>query len=187
MKPRRRAHGSRLTKVPRTAPAEDTERAEYRCPFGTIVLLLRAGKLASVHLAPLAAAAASDRHRRDGSPAAAPFLEALERYFRREDAGLDRGLLDLSGASEFQRCVYGALLAVGFGHLITYGELAARVGRPGAARAIGRAMAGNPVPIFVPCHRVVAAGGGLGGFSAGLAWKRALLRHEGRTVKEATP
>jgi methylated-DNA-[protein]-cysteine S-methyltransferase len=63
--------------------------------------------------------------------------------------------------------------------VLSYGDLARRIGKPGAARAVGGAMRNNPVPILVPCHRVTAHDGSLGGFSAGLNKKRALLRLEG--------
>jgi len=85
--------------------------------------------------------------------------------------------LDLQG-SEFQRQVWRALLDIPWGEVRTYGELAAALGRPGAARAVGAANGRNPVAILVPCHRVVAAGGQLGGYSGGLALKRELLAHE---------
>jgi methylated-DNA-[protein]-cysteine S-methyltransferase len=85
--------------------------------------------------------------------------------------------LDLQG-SEFQRLVWRALLDIPWGEVRTYGELAASLGRPGAARAVGAANGRNPVAILVPCHRVVAAGGRLGGYSAGLDVKRELLAHE---------
>ena len=62
---------------------------------------------------------------------------------------------------------------------MTYGELAALAGRPAAARAVGAACGANPVPLIVPCHRVLAAGGGIGGFGGGLELKRALLEREG--------
>jgi methylated-DNA-[protein]-cysteine S-methyltransferase len=85
--------------------------------------------------------------------------------------------LDLQG-SDFQRLVWRALLDIPWGEVRTYGELAAGLGRPGAARAVGAANGKNPVAILVPCHRVVAAGGQLGGYSGGLALKRELLAHE---------
>jgi len=88
----------------------------------------------------------------------------------------------MAGCTAFEQRVYRALLQVEFGRLITYGELAAQAGRPGAARAVGQAMGRNPWPIFVPCHRVVAAGGRVGGFSAGPEWKARLLEHEGWTM-----
>jgi len=82
----------------------------------------------------------------------------------------------------FQLEVWHALRRVSAGRTLTYGELAARVGRPGAARAVGTAMRKNPLPLFVPCHRVLA-GSGLGGFSGGvcgaLDLKRRMLEHEG--------
>lgn len=85
--------------------------------------------------------------------------------------------LDLRG-SPFQLTVWRALLQIPFGELRTYGELAEALGRPGAALAVGVANGRNPVAILVPCHRVVAAGGRLGGYSGGLEVKRRLLAHE---------
>ncbi len=81
--------------------------------------------------------------------------------------------------TDFQREVWSALLAIPHGAVVTYGELAERLGRPGASRAVGSANGANPVPVLVPCHRVVAAGGGLGGYSAGLERKQRLLELEG--------
>lgn len=92
--------------------------------------------------------------------------------------------LDLRVGSDFERQVWGTLRAVGRGRTISYGELASAAGRPGAARAVGRAMSKNPCPIVVPCHRVLAAGRRLGGFTGGLAIKRRLLRHEGASWRE---
>jgi len=89
--------------------------------------------------------------------------------------------LDLDeAAAPFRRQVLETLFdEVGYGETVTYGELAERAGRPGAARAVGSAMATNPVPIVVPCHRVLGAAGSLGGYGGGLAMKRALLALEG--------
>lgn len=103
----------------------------------------------------------------------------LEEYFagRREVFELP---LDWSHASGFQRRVLEELFAeIGFGSTISYGRLAARVGQPDASRAVGIAMATNPIPLVVPCHRVLASGGQLGGFGGGLEMKRWLLTHEG--------
>jgi len=87
--------------------------------------------------------------------------------------------LDLAGRTPFAERVLRALCEVPFGDLITYGGLARAAGCPGGARAVGGAVGGNPVPIVVPCHRVVAAERRLGGFSGGLDNKRWLLAHEG--------
>jgi methylated-DNA-[protein]-cysteine S-methyltransferase len=100
---------------------------------------------------------------------------ALTDYFAGRAPALPA--LDLQG-SDFQRLVWRALLTIPWGEVRTYGELAAGLGRPGAARAVGAANGKNPVAILVPCHRVVAAGGQLGGYSGGLALKRELLAHE---------
>lgn len=86
--------------------------------------------------------------------------------------------LDLSKGSEFQQKVWRALLEIPAGETRSYGEIAAAVGAPGAARAVGTACGANPIPVLVPCHRVLAAQKKLGGFSAGLKWKRLLLEKE---------
>ncbi|MCQ0022284.1 methylated-DNA--[protein]-cysteine S-methyltransferase [Streptomyces somaliensis DSM 40738] len=88
--------------------------------------------------------------------------------------------LDWSLTGGFNRQVLRELATgVPYGTLVGYGELAARVGQPGAAQAVGAAMGANPLPVVVPCHRVVEAGGGLGGFGGGLETKRRLLVLEG--------
>jgi len=83
--------------------------------------------------------------------------------------------LDLSAGSDFQQRVWRELLAIPLGRCRSYGEVALRLGQPGSARAVGGACGANPIPLLVPCHRVLAAGGKLGGFSGGLDWKRKLL------------
>ena len=84
--------------------------------------------------------------------------------------------LDLRG-TPFQLRVWEELQRIPHGEVCTYGELAARLGKPGASRAVGGANGKNPVPLIVPCHRVVASNG-LGGFTGGLEWKERLLAHE---------
>jgi O-6-methylguanine DNA methyltransferase len=86
--------------------------------------------------------------------------------------------LDVDGTG-FQDAVWKALRKIPYGTVVTYGMLAQMAGRPGAARAVGGAVGANPVPVIIPCHRVVASGGGIGGFSCGVDIKRRLLDAEG--------
>ncbi|MBC7818361.1 MAG: methylated-DNA--[protein]-cysteine S-methyltransferase [Planctomycetaceae bacterium] len=88
--------------------------------------------------------------------------------------------------TEFQKKVLIATRAIGFGETLSYGELAARVGSPRAARAVGTVMASNSVPIIIPCHRVIASGGRIGGFSApqGVSLKQRLLDLEARSRRD---
>jgi methylated-DNA-[protein]-cysteine S-methyltransferase len=88
--------------------------------------------------------------------------------------------VDLGSVSEFRRRVLNKCRQIPYGATITYTQLATRAGCPGAARAVGNCMAGNRVPLLIPCHRVVASGGGLGGYSApgGVSTKRRLLALE---------
>ena len=111
------------------------------------------------------------------SPIAKKLAKAFENYFAgRRELFLDIPL-DLETGTPFQRRVWLAAREIPWGSTTTYGELARAV-ECGAARAVGQALGANPVPIIVPCHRILAAGGGLGGFSCGLEWKRRLLRLE---------
>lgn len=88
--------------------------------------------------------------------------------------------LDLRGTA-FQLDVWDAMLEVGYGDVRTYSEIAARIGRPGAVRAVGMASGSNPVPIIVPCHRIVGSNRSLTGYGGGLDLKERLLRLEGVT------
>ena len=107
-----------------------------------------------------------------------PLVVRLRAYFAGEAVSFDDVELDLDYGTEFQRALADALRAVPRGEVVTYGELAALAGRPGAARAAGSFCAHNRLSVFIPCHRVVAAGG-LGGYgSLGLDYKRRLLALE---------
>jgi len=86
--------------------------------------------------------------------------------------------LDLSSGTSFQQSVWKGLLRIPWGQVRSYAEVAREIGSPRAARAVGMACGANPIPVFVPCHRVVAAGHKLGGFSGGLHWKTRLLASE---------
>jgi methylated-DNA-[protein]-cysteine S-methyltransferase len=102
----------------------------------------------------------------------------LDEYFAGRRVAFDLDL-DLAAAPEFTRTVLGELALVPYGEVTTYGSLAARVGSPRAARAVGTVMNRNPIPIVLPCHRVVGSNGSLVGYGGGLDRKDALLRLEG--------
>ncbi|WGJ15106.1 methylated-DNA--[protein]-cysteine S-methyltransferase [Methylocapsa sp. D3K7] len=108
-------------------------------------------------------------------------LDTVAALLRGTPSDLSSIPLDMEGLPPFHRRVYEAARAIPFGAAVTYGELARRSGVPGAARAVGQALARNPFAIIVPCHRVLAAGGKTGGFSAsgGAATKLRLLAIEG--------
>lgn len=106
-----------------------------------------------------------------------PVVAQLREYFSRLRHRFDLPL-DLRG-TPFQRRVWEELLSVPYGQTVSYGELARRIGKPEAVRAVGQAVGANPVPIIVPCHRVVGADGSLVGYGSGLEVKEALLRLEG--------
>lgn len=102
---------------------------------------------------------------------------ALEAYFNGELDALVQ-VKTATGGTPFQREVWKALRTIPAGTTISYGQLARKVGRKGASRAVGAANGANPIPIVVPCHRVIGADGSLTGFGGGLARKKWLLEHE---------
>ncbi|MEU4012562.1 methylated-DNA--[protein]-cysteine S-methyltransferase [Streptomyces pseudogriseolus] len=113
------------------------------------------------------------------SPLLAEAIRQLDAYFAGERHSFELPL-DWSLISGFNREVLRELATtVPFGTVVGYGDLAGRVGQPGAAQAVGMAMGANPLPVVVPCHRVVESGGGIGGFGGGLETKRRLLALEG--------
>ncbi len=150
-----------------------TARLRIRCPVG--VLCVEAGDQGVFGLSfadrgpPRAGVSARARAHLEAAE------EALASYFAGRPPRLP--VLDLRG-SPFQLAVWSALRDIPWGDVRTYGEIAALLGRAGGARAVGAANGQNPVAILVPCHRVVQAGGRLGGYSAGLGVKRWLLAHE---------
>ncbi|MHC3468607.1 methylated-DNA--[protein]-cysteine S-methyltransferase [Streptomyces sp. 7R007] len=113
------------------------------------------------------------------SPLLAEAIRQVEAYFAGERHDFELPL-DWSLISGFNRQVLRELAAgVPFGSVVGYGDLARRVGQPGASQAVGVAMGSNPLPVVVPCHRVVESDGGIGGFGGGLETKRRLLALEG--------
>ncbi len=110
----------------------------------------------------------------------------LEEYFAGRRRGFDLPL-DFSGATAFQRRIYERLFHIPYGRIVSYGDIADELGDPGAARAVGQAVGANPLPIVVPCHRVVWSDGKLGGYSGGLHRKVTLLEIEGLDVDGPRP
>lgn len=140
-------------------------------PLGELLLTSDGAALTGLHMEPHE----SPPGRRDDA-ALRPFRNQLRSYFAGELQVFDMPLA-LEG-TPFQRAVWAALRKIPYGKTISYAELARRVGKPGAARAVGSANGRNPVGIIVPCHRVIAADGTLGGYGGGLERKRWLLDHE---------
>ena len=165
---------------------------------GFCAIAWSAAGIARFHL-PSSSAAATERGmcRRlpDAEPATPPadvmaVVEAAQRYFAGEKIDFSNVALDLDGQDEFFRKIYSAARRVGWGQTTTYGSLAKELGAgPEAARDVGQAMAKNPVPLIIPCHRVLAAGGKIGGFSApgGSVAKQRMLEMEGRPVEPPKP
>ena len=153
-------------------------------PLGTLMLVARGRRLCALDHASQRGRVVRELRRRFGElalehradPAGA--VVALRAYFRGRLDALDSVAVDLDG-TPFQKRVWAALRRIPAGRTLSYSQLAARIGRPAAVRAVGTANGRNPVSIVVPCHRVIAAGGGLGGYGGGLARKRWLLAHEG--------
>jgi methylated-DNA-[protein]-cysteine S-methyltransferase len=142
----------------------------------------------------------SDRHATEGrlrkaavGGVPAPGIEALindvQHYLAGERTRFAAVPLDLSGVTPFDRRVYAAIRALDWGETASYGEIARRIGAPETARAVGQALAHNPIPIVIPCHRVLASGHRIGGFSAhgGAATKERLLELEGVRLRANEP
>jgi methylated-DNA-[protein]-cysteine S-methyltransferase len=113
----------------------------------------------------------------------------VERYFNGERVEFSDAPLDLRARRPFDMAVYEATRAVAWGEIATYGEIARKAGSPLAARAVGHALSRNPIAIIIPCHRILAAGAKIGGFSAfgGVAVKEQLLGLEGARRRAAAP
>ncbi len=114
----------------------------------------------------------------DSWKACATVTRQLDEYFLREREDFELELAPAAG-TDFQQAVWRELTRIPYGETISYGELARRIDRPKAVRAVGAANGANPTPIVVPCHRVIAADSKLTGFGGGLPLKRALLEFEG--------
>jgi methylated-DNA-[protein]-cysteine S-methyltransferase len=152
---------------------------------GSLLLAIRLPLASAVATAEALGACTGGLEPGSPPPEVAGSLVQIRRYLAGEEVDLGALPVDLGGVTAFRRRAYEAARALGRGEVIGYGALAARLGSPGAARAVGGAMANNPLPIVVPCHRVVGANGAPGGFSSsrGLEHKAALLALEGYTLE----
>ena len=153
--------------------------AEFQSPVGKFVIMSKSGELAWISLPSenrdfLADEIELVQAKSEASLAKA--VDFLRRYFAGEPVSWAGR--DIPNGAGFYRKVWEETAKIPFGKTISYGELAAIVGKPGAARAVGTAMARNPLPILIPCHRVITSAGGLGGYGGGLDMKRWLLAHE---------
>jgi methylated-DNA-[protein]-cysteine S-methyltransferase len=168
------------------APAEILQRARIGSPVGELTLFALAGRLVAVafegygewalsHLAPRPGREELDVQ---DVPDPAGAATALGRYFAGELDSLRGVEVDPAGTS-FQKRVWAALCRIRPGKTISYADLALKIGQPRASRAVAQASARNPVPIFIPCHRVIGADGFLVGYGGGIAIKGRLLAHEG--------
>jgi methylated-DNA-[protein]-cysteine S-methyltransferase len=147
-------------------------------PFGPLTLVAADGALAGLYMD-------RQRHRPPeevfGEPDATPFgpvVEQLGEYFSGQRIEFDLQMAFFG--TPFQRTVWNALCEIPYGETVSYGELAERIGRPTASRAVGLANGKNPIGIIVPCHRVIGSTGNLTGYGGGLDRKRNLLDFEQR-------
>jgi methylated-DNA-[protein]-cysteine S-methyltransferase len=145
-------------------------------PVGPLTLVADDGQLAGLYME-------VHRHRPPfetfGEEDPTPFgviIQQLKEYFAGERTDFDLPLA--AGGTEFQRTVWAALREIPYGETMSYGELAARIGKPSASRAVGLANGKNPISIIVPCHRVVGSTGDLTGYGGGIERKRYLLDFE---------
>ena len=152
-------------------------------PIGPLTLVAEAGQLTSLYLD-------TERHRPDedslgvlGDPDAAPFAAAVRQlaaYFAGQLTEFDLPLAPVGTA--FQRQVWAALQTIPYGQTWSYAQLAEKIGRPSAVRAVGLANSKNPISLVIPCHRVIGSDGSLTGYGGGLDRKRFLLDLESRGV-----
>ena len=147
----------------------------YESPFGSLTLTADAQGSIDGLFFPESAPSLEERHHHPRAFARA--VEQLDEYFAGDRRQFDLAL-GLASATPFQQAVWRELATIPYGTTLSYAQLAARLGRSGAVRAVGAAVGRNPLPIIVPCHRVIGADGGLTGYLGGLHRKRALLDTE---------
>ena len=165
------------------APTAETCFTVIDSPIGPLTLVSRAGRLTNLAMDGQAHAVPPPPGCQRDDGAFADVTSQLDEYFAGRRTGFDVPL-DLVGTG-FQRAVWAQLCAIPYGRTISYGELARRVGNPKAARAVGTANGHNPVALIVPCHRVIAGDGGIGGYGGGIERKSQLLELERTHLADA--
>jgi methylated-DNA-[protein]-cysteine S-methyltransferase len=158
-------------------------RTNLDSPIGLLGLTATADGLAEIWLGGYGRAAPAGAGDRDPGGVLERASAQLREYFAGERTAFDVPLAPSGTAFELN--VWALLQRIPAGQTASYGELARKLGDPGMARAVGRANGQNPLPIVVPCHRVIGADGSLVGFSGGLERKRWLLEHEGALARSA--
>jgi methylated-DNA-[protein]-cysteine S-methyltransferase len=176
--------------LPPPDPPADIRRMVWRSPFGPLGLVLRREQLAAIALNadpitfPFEVERTYGTSGRESATAFNEVREQLDEYFAGKRL-VFRLPLDLEQGSPFQRRVWRALRDIPYGETVSYKEVAHSIGQPSATRAVGAANGMNPLPIVIPCHRVVASDGTLGGYGGGLELKRRLLTLESKTRARA--
>ena len=156
----------------------------FDTPIGRLTLVASDDGLAEIHF-PNEAGRRSDGPAEPDHPVLVETGRQLEEYFAGERTEFDLPLRP--AGTPFQLDAWRALTKIPYGKTVSYGEQATRIGHPGRARAIGAANGRNPLPIVVPCHRVIGADGSLVGFGGGLEVKAWLLDHERRVAGDTLP
>jgi len=186
----RRALGG-LARLYGEVPAGPPQRTVYYCslptPIGRVLVAANDAGLVRVSFRRTEPAFVAELRRQlaaepvRSAAQTADIVRQLRAYFAGERHTFDVQV-DLSQLTPFHRRVLLAAAEVPAGQVVSYGEIARRIGQPRGSRAVGQALGRNPVPIVIPCHRVIAAGGRLGGYGGGPGIKRKLLRLEGAHV-----
>jgi len=156
-------------------------------PLGAILIAGRADRLCALEFTESLGKVRDSLEKRfgevelDPKPGLGGFTAPFAKYFAGDRAALDALSVE-TGGTEFQQSVWRGLRDIPAGQTTSYAELAGRLGKPSASRAVGLANSKNPISLVVPCHRVIGANGALTGYAGGLDRKQWLLRHEGALI-----
>lgn len=159
----------------------------FRFPGGALYGYFSSEGLQSLHLYPDSLPSPVLLHSAPNVVWGQALYRLLEQYFTGCITDFSSIPLDLASGTAFQQRVWRTACAIPHGATISYGELARSIGAPGAARAVGSALGANPVILVVPCHRVIAANGSLGGYGPGLPWKSRFMALEQKTGSWTPP